>query len=508
MSRSYSDHSFQPDIFVNYRRSDSSGESALLAERLIMTYGRRRVFFDVRAIAAGTDYERALEKARLSAKAMLAVIGPDWVSATTEDGRRRLELDDDPVRIEIQAALNKGAAIIPILVKGSSMPPARDLPKTIKEIARIQAHRIDHETFERDFEELKRQLDAILLSRSAGRTSRANGAGHIATGGAVAATDGIYVEREVDFRLLRFIRDEKERVILCGPRHSGKTSLLIRTAEQIRAEGREAVLVDLSMFGLHITFTQFLAGLASEISEQLDVPLVLETFGSQPLQAFIEFLAMIPRRSVLILDEADIMFHYSFFELAADVLADAVSMLSGAGKGCCLILSGTFINGDIPLLDFAGPSEVLLVTNYNAFQSRLFFERAGVSIDDDEFQTLYDLAGGQPYLLAVIAHKVRSGATPDELTKAAADINGPFGMHLRWLSDLLKSQGPLLDSLCQFLNGKRLSDSAADQLLYAGLLKRKRGQLELASGLYKRTLTELCKETRTGIGKRILNRNR
>jgi hypothetical protein len=512
MSRSYSDRLFQPIIFVNYRRSDSSGESALLAERLLVTYGKGRVFFDVRAITAGTDYERALEKARLSAQAMLAVIGPDWINATNGDGRRRLELDDDPVRIEIQAALNKGARIIPVLVKGSSMPTAEDLPETIKQIATIQAHRIDHETFDRDFQGLKLQLDSILTSQRSSRTAGSRGTNHISTGGTVAATGGIYVERELDFRLLRLISAEAKKVIICGPRQAGKSSLLVRVAEQAQTEGREVAIIDLTRMGVGITFTQFLAGLASEITEQLDIPLVLDLFNSHPLESFIELLAMLPRESVIIFDEVEVIYQYSFSQLALDVFSAIMTAPSISGQGCCLILSGTFITDDIPFLNLAEPPELFLVTNYDAFQSRLFFERARVALSDDEFQTLYELTGGQPYLVAVSAHKLRSGITLDELTDSALDIDGPFDIHLRWLMDLLKRQQSLLDSLCKFINGKKLSESATNQLLYAGFLKKtgflqeKRPQLELACGLYKKLLAELCKQSRVSLGRRLLNR--
>ena len=67
--------------------------------------------------------------------ALLALIGPDWLDARDEHGKRRLENPNDSVRIEIGAALKRGIPVIPILLEGARIPKADQLPQDLKELA-------------------------------------------------------------------------------------------------------------------------------------------------------------------------------------------------------------------------------------------------------------------------------------------------------------------------------------------------------------------------------------
>ena len=58
----------------------------------------------------------------------VAVMGPRWLSARTNDGNPRLYNPTDYVRIEIESALKRDIRVIPVLVDGASMPRQSDLP--------------------------------------------------------------------------------------------------------------------------------------------------------------------------------------------------------------------------------------------------------------------------------------------------------------------------------------------------------------------------------------------
>jgi len=47
-------------------------------------------------------------------------IGRQWATLADEEGRRRLDDPDDYVRFEVQAALERGVRVIPVLAPGGS----------------------------------------------------------------------------------------------------------------------------------------------------------------------------------------------------------------------------------------------------------------------------------------------------------------------------------------------------------------------------------------------------
>ena len=69
------------------------------------------------------------------------------------------------------------------------------------------------------------------------------------TGGTVQAQEGgLYLQRPADQQLLALCQQSRFAYVLT-PRQLGKSSLMIRTAEQLQAEGFRAVMVDLSQIG-------------------------------------------------------------------------------------------------------------------------------------------------------------------------------------------------------------------------------------------------------------------
>ena len=66
---------------------------------------------------------------------VLVVIGPGWVDALTDAGRRRLDNPLDHVRVEIETALRvEGLRVIPVLVRNASMPSKEQLPDSLHEL--------------------------------------------------------------------------------------------------------------------------------------------------------------------------------------------------------------------------------------------------------------------------------------------------------------------------------------------------------------------------------------
>jgi len=160
-------------IFVSYRRQETSGSAGRLADQLVSHFGAGRVFMDVDTIEPGADFTEAIVVAVESCAVLLAVIGPHWLTATDEQGRRRLDDPDDIVRLEIEAALARRVRVIPILVENGAMPRRQELPEPLGTLARRNAFTLRHESFRYDAERLIAAVDDVLNARAEPRAQAA-----------------------------------------------------------------------------------------------------------------------------------------------------------------------------------------------------------------------------------------------------------------------------------------------------------------------------------------------
>ena len=149
-------------ILINYRRDDSLGSAGRLYDRLVDHLSREKVFMDVDAIEPGVDFVEVIERAIGNCDVFVAVIGPDWLTITDDEGRRRLENPDDFVRLEIAAALERDIRVIPVLVKEATMPRTVDLPDNLKSLARRNAIEISHTRFDTDADRLIRAIERAI----------------------------------------------------------------------------------------------------------------------------------------------------------------------------------------------------------------------------------------------------------------------------------------------------------------------------------------------------------
>jgi hypothetical protein len=87
-------------IFINYRRDDAPGVAGRLFDYLTSKYSRGNLFMNVDAMQPGVDFARQLDTQVSQYRVLLAVIGPRWLDAKDQTGRRRLDSNKDYVRIE------------------------------------------------------------------------------------------------------------------------------------------------------------------------------------------------------------------------------------------------------------------------------------------------------------------------------------------------------------------------------------------------------------------------
>jgi uncharacterized protein YecT (DUF1311 family) len=150
------------NIFINYRREESGHVAGRLHDSLAPTFGGDKLFMDVDNIPVGRDFEDYLNSQVAVCDAMLAVIGPNWLTAKDETGQRRLDNPEDFVVIEIAAALARNIPVVPVLVDGARMPKASELPESLKPLARRQAIQVRHTNFRSDAEALTKKMREAL----------------------------------------------------------------------------------------------------------------------------------------------------------------------------------------------------------------------------------------------------------------------------------------------------------------------------------------------------------
>ena len=117
---------------------------------LVEHFSAEQVFKDVDNIDPGDDFVERITGAVASCDVLLALIGPDWLTITDENGQRRLDKPEDYVRVEIETALKRKIRVIPILVDPARMPHANQLPPTLAPLARrnaveINPHHVRHQ---------------------------------------------------------------------------------------------------------------------------------------------------------------------------------------------------------------------------------------------------------------------------------------------------------------------------------------------------------------------------
>jgi peptidoglycan/xylan/chitin deacetylase (PgdA/CDA1 family) len=151
-------------IFICYRREDSADVTGRVYDRLIDHFGPERVFMDVEAIRLGYDFRSEIDQTIKVCSIVVVVIGDKWLAEV--DGKRRIDDENDRVRIEIEAALRREIPIIPILTRGASHPTKAILPASLEDLAYRHGTSIRHEHFRGDVDSLISQLDKLLARQA------------------------------------------------------------------------------------------------------------------------------------------------------------------------------------------------------------------------------------------------------------------------------------------------------------------------------------------------------
>jgi hypothetical protein len=183
-------------VFINYRGMDSGNNGPFLYRELTRHLGAHLVFLDSASIPAGADYVEELLRRVRQAQVVLAVIGPRWLTAADDRGRRLIDNPADWIRCELAEAFAAEVRVIPVLTDGARLPAATDLPADIAALARCQYRPLRHRDAATDLARIVADCTAAVGGNAMGSrppdhagTARA-GPGHDAAAGKVRRPSG------------------------------------------------------------------------------------------------------------------------------------------------------------------------------------------------------------------------------------------------------------------------------------------------------------------------------
>ena len=146
-------------IFLSYRRTDGP-QACRVHDWLARRFGSDAVFMDVTTIPFAVNFPDFIRQAIESSHLLIALIGAGWVA--------KIQQPDDPVRTELEVALASHIPVLPVLIGGTTMPVAEELPPSISAIASQNAPTIGvlHD-FDSHMRSLLPRIEAILGTSAA-----------------------------------------------------------------------------------------------------------------------------------------------------------------------------------------------------------------------------------------------------------------------------------------------------------------------------------------------------
>jgi AAA-like domain/TIR domain len=440
------------------------------------------VFFDEDSIELGEDIVLAIERALRASRHILLVLSPEalasqWVA---------LELSTSLYRDPSAAA----RTIIPILHTDC------DIPLTIARLRYLDARSDD---FSGQVNRLLRAIDRVAVTEQSPLVVSYSSESQykiektpFQVGGALSPDTTVYVEREADRHLQTILTGRFSMCTLWGPRQTGKTSMVVRALSYAKKQGDQIAVIDFSGLGGG-SLPQVLYKAAYRIAEQLHrEPPAAEPFLSPklgPERAFRRFLLNCASGIIIAFDEVDYLRSIgelsSFFQMLRALYSEVAI---GHRTDISFVVSSFLAPHRFIEDQLTSPFNVgsaISLENFTWDQSRLLFEKGRVQISDDEFELIYAVTGGQPFLVHRSAAIIHSGGSAQEIITSASMPDGPFGMHLQGLQAMIEQSPNGKQTLIAYLAGRTLGNSDTIELLELGVLRRYGQKLQFACQAYE-----------------------
>lgn len=149
-----------PLVFISYRRDDEGPCTRFVKTELEEIFGPEHVFMDIDNIRSGENWKNIINDCINSCDCLIVVIGKNWLQLHDNYFRRRLDIEEDWVRTEIEIAMRRGIKIFPLLI-GAPMPDREALPVSIQHLTDLQAFTLSALTWRNNISILVDKLSEI-----------------------------------------------------------------------------------------------------------------------------------------------------------------------------------------------------------------------------------------------------------------------------------------------------------------------------------------------------------
>ncbi|MFN8383423.1 MAG: GH25 family lysozyme [Anaerolineales bacterium] len=330
-------------------------------------------------------------------------------------------------------------------------------------------------------------------------------------GGTVQAGSGFYIKRKADDELLEYCRAGEFAFILSS-RQVGKSSLMVRTAQQLEKENIRSVIIDLSSIGVKISADEWYLGILNDISNTLNLQTDIfswwsERAGLGPAQRLTNFfrdvlLKEVSEPAVIFFDEIDSTLSIPFaddFFAALRAIYNARSTVADF-KRLSFVMIGVATPSDLIADDKRTPFNIGHRVDLTDFTPEEALPLAG-ELGAKTMDWVFAWTGGHPYLTQrLCAHLAKAKVDHTEETVAAAvrDIfegeQGKQDNNLQFVRDMLTKRAPdiqrVLKTYKDVRSGKIVPDDERSMpkshLKISGVVRRRDVNLSTRNRIYER----------------------
>jgi len=265
--------------------------------------------------------------------------------------------------------------------------------------------------------------------------------------GTVDPESEFYIERKGDALCQAAIAGQGVTITIKAPHKLGKSSLLVRTMERVKAAGKVVVFLDFQLFDCDTLKSReaFFRTLCHWVTDELDLADEVDRFWEAKLGYVLRcsryfkkhVLHQVDGSLVLAMDNVDRMFDCPFRSEFLGMLRSWHESRRPGNEWERLDLVLVISTEPYLLIDNLHQSpfivgQVIELDDFTPGQVRDLNARHGNPLSKTELTRLMSLIGGHPYLVRQALYLIASGQIDiDTLIAHAVRDDGPFGDHLR-----------------------------------------------------------------------------